>query len=249
MIGVHSPEFPFEKDAGNVADAIARYGIHYPVVQDNDLGTWNAFGNQYWPAQLPDRRQRRRPLRPLRRGRLRRDRGGDPLAAGRGGRPNLGGGASPRQRRASPTEAAHARDLPRRGARAGLGERPAAGQQGLRRRSAPGDLQLNQFAYGGAWESPTRRRRRETARASGSRFQARRVFLVLGSPGQARDAAGARSTASRSQPPTPARTSTAASRRSPTSACTGSSTCPQAGRHMLELRFAAGIEGYAFTFG
>src|SRR6185295_17899833 len=51
VIGVHSPEFAFEKDAGNVADAIVRDGIHYPVVQDNDLGTWNAFGNQYWPAK------------------------------------------------------------------------------------------------------------------------------------------------------------------------------------------------------
>ena len=51
IVGVHSPEFPFEKDAGNVADAIERNGIHYPVVQDNDLATWSAYGNQYWPAE------------------------------------------------------------------------------------------------------------------------------------------------------------------------------------------------------
>ena len=50
IVGVHSPELPFEKDAGNVQAAIAREGIRYPVVQDNDLGTWNAYGNQYWPA-------------------------------------------------------------------------------------------------------------------------------------------------------------------------------------------------------
>ena len=42
IVGVHTPEFPFEKDAGNVAAAIARKGIRYPVVQDNDYGTWNA---------------------------------------------------------------------------------------------------------------------------------------------------------------------------------------------------------------
>ena len=51
IVGVHSPEFPFEKDAGNVADAIERNGIRYPVVQDNDLATWSAWGNQYWPAE------------------------------------------------------------------------------------------------------------------------------------------------------------------------------------------------------
>jgi cytochrome c biogenesis protein CcdA/thiol-disulfide isomerase/thioredoxin len=50
IVGVHSPEFPFEQDAGNVAAAIKREGIRYPVAQDNKLATWNAWGNQYWPA-------------------------------------------------------------------------------------------------------------------------------------------------------------------------------------------------------
>ena len=51
IVGVHTPEFPFEHSAANVAAAIAQDGIHYPVVQDNDYGTWNAYGNQYWPAE------------------------------------------------------------------------------------------------------------------------------------------------------------------------------------------------------
>jgi cytochrome c biogenesis protein CcdA/thiol-disulfide isomerase/thioredoxin len=51
IVGVHSPEFPFEKDAGNVEEAIERNGIEYPVAQDNDLATWSAYGNQYWPAE------------------------------------------------------------------------------------------------------------------------------------------------------------------------------------------------------
>jgi cytochrome c biogenesis protein CcdA/thiol-disulfide isomerase/thioredoxin len=51
IVGVHSPEFPFEKDAGNVEEAIQRNDISYPVVQDNDLATWQAWGNQYWPAE------------------------------------------------------------------------------------------------------------------------------------------------------------------------------------------------------
>ena len=50
VVGVHTPEYPFERDAGNVADAIKRFGIRYPVAQDNRYDTWRAYGNQYWPA-------------------------------------------------------------------------------------------------------------------------------------------------------------------------------------------------------
>ena len=51
IIGMHAPEFPFERDAGNVEAAIARNRLRYPVAQDNDFATWNAYGNQYWPAK------------------------------------------------------------------------------------------------------------------------------------------------------------------------------------------------------
>ena len=51
IVGVHTPEFGFEKDPGNVRDAIARNRLRYPVAQDNDYGTWDAWGNQYWPAK------------------------------------------------------------------------------------------------------------------------------------------------------------------------------------------------------
>ncbi len=50
VIGVHTPEFEFEKKTSNVADAIERYKIHYPVAQDNAYGTWQAYENRYWPA-------------------------------------------------------------------------------------------------------------------------------------------------------------------------------------------------------
>ena len=49
IIGVHSPEFEFEKNYDNVKNAVQKFGIMYPVVLDNNLGTWNAYGNQYWP--------------------------------------------------------------------------------------------------------------------------------------------------------------------------------------------------------
>ena len=51
VVGVHTPEFPFEKVTSNVQTAIKRHGIKYPVAQDNDFATWNAYQNQYWPAQ------------------------------------------------------------------------------------------------------------------------------------------------------------------------------------------------------
>ena len=51
LIGVHSPEFAFEKLERNVSAAIARHGLTYPIAQDNDFKTWNAFANRYWPAK------------------------------------------------------------------------------------------------------------------------------------------------------------------------------------------------------
>ena len=51
IIGVHSPEFEFEKDINNVKMAVEKYGLKYPTVLDNDHKTWNAFGNRYWPAE------------------------------------------------------------------------------------------------------------------------------------------------------------------------------------------------------
>ena len=49
IVGVHSPEFQFEKNYDNVKSAVQRFGITYPVVLDSDHGTWNAYGNNYWP--------------------------------------------------------------------------------------------------------------------------------------------------------------------------------------------------------
>ena len=51
IVGIHTPEFPFEKATANVQSAIRRHDIRYPVAQDNDYATWNAYRNRYWPAQ------------------------------------------------------------------------------------------------------------------------------------------------------------------------------------------------------
>ncbi|WP_082351482.1 cytochrome c biogenesis protein DipZ [Cypionkella psychrotolerans] len=51
VIGVHSPEFAFEKDRENVKNAVADLGISFPVALDNDFAIWRQFNNRYWPAQ------------------------------------------------------------------------------------------------------------------------------------------------------------------------------------------------------
>jgi thiol-disulfide isomerase/thioredoxin len=51
IIGIHSPEFEFEKDLDNVQMAVDKHGIKYPVVLDNDWETWKAFENRYWPRK------------------------------------------------------------------------------------------------------------------------------------------------------------------------------------------------------
>src|SRR5215468_10471992 len=48
VVGIHTPEFPFEHSAANVQAALKRHGITYPVAQDNESRTWDAYHNQYW---------------------------------------------------------------------------------------------------------------------------------------------------------------------------------------------------------
>lgn len=56
IIGVHTPEFAFERDANNIKDAMQKHGITYPVPIDNEFQTWKAYGNEYWPhLYLADR--------------------------------------------------------------------------------------------------------------------------------------------------------------------------------------------------
>lgn len=59
VVGVHTPEFAFERSTNNVRTAARRFSVGYPVAQDNQYATWNAYRNQYWPASyLIDRNGR-----------------------------------------------------------------------------------------------------------------------------------------------------------------------------------------------
>src|SRR3954447_16598453 len=130
IVGVHTPEFQFEHDAGNVQDAIAQNRLRYPVAQDNDYRTWNAWGNEYWPAEYlidakgrvryvhfgeGDDEQTEAAIRSL----LAEAGAGQPRPVGGGG-----GGVARRRREGGPDaqarQAGDARDLPRLRAGAGL---------------------------------------------------------------------------------------------------------------------------------
>jgi cytochrome c biogenesis protein CcdA/thiol-disulfide isomerase/thioredoxin len=246
IVGVHSPEFSFEKDAGNVSDAIGEYGIRYPVVQDNELGTWSAFANQYWPAKyLIDSR-----------GHLRYAHFGEgayettELAIrsllAEAGDAELGPTAEATAETIDPDLRTPETYLGyERGQGWVEGPNPGASTYDA---PDPGDLDPNQFAFGGDWRVNTES---ATALADGTislRFQARRVFLVMGSPGRPRtlrveldgepisdrfagqDVSGGSTTISNQR-------------------LYRLVDLPDAGDHTLTLRFEPGIAGYAFTFG
>lgn len=57
VVGVHTPEYGFERNLNNLRTAVQRNGIAFPVAQDNRYATWSAYNNQYWPAfYLVDRK-------------------------------------------------------------------------------------------------------------------------------------------------------------------------------------------------
>ena len=50
VVGVHTPEFPFEREVENVREAASALRVEYPIALDSDYRVWRAFGNRYWPA-------------------------------------------------------------------------------------------------------------------------------------------------------------------------------------------------------
>ena len=233
IVGVHTPEFAFEHDAGNVQDAITRSRLRYPVVQDNDYATWNAWGNQYWPAKyLIDAKGRVRYAH-FGEGEYEQDRGGDPHAARGGGAAKLGGRA--RVGRRGRRRGADAGDLPRRAARAGLGGRRSSRHPRAtpaRRRSSTSSRSAGR---GRSATSPprrcaTRRSTRASPRARSTSCSAHAASAAHGRGARRRQA-------------------DAHASPSAASASTSSSRCRAPGEHRLSLRFEPGLAGYAFTFG
>jgi cytochrome c biogenesis protein CcdA/thiol-disulfide isomerase/thioredoxin len=238
VIGVHAPEFPFERDAANVERAIGRNGLRYPVVQDNEFATWNAYGNQYWPAKyLIDARGRVRYV-------------------------HFGEGSydtTERAIRGLLAEAGHERlgamararvDTPRgvRTPESYLGAERAerflngAIEPGTHHYRLPGemltDLPESHLAYAGRWRID---HSHATAAGPGARiylrFSAGRAFLVLG-------AAGGPHTVRVELDGRPHGTVTVRGNR-----LYELVRLRRPGSHLLTLTFDPGTEAYAFTFG
>ena len=83
IVGVHTPEFAFEHVRGNVKQATHDLHVTWPVALDNGYKTWDAYSNQYWPAEYLVRPPRSGAPHALRRGRIRRHRARDPNSVGR----------------------------------------------------------------------------------------------------------------------------------------------------------------------
>jgi cytochrome c biogenesis protein CcdA/thiol-disulfide isomerase/thioredoxin len=245
IVGVETPEFAFEREAANVADAIAQFGIRYPVVQDNEMGTWNAYGNQYWPADyLIDARGQVRYT-----------------SFGEGDYDN--------------TETAIRALLAEAGARVGSMSRPTgvvAPSQlatpetylGTERAEGwvdgpkagthdygppPTRLALNQFAFSGRWSISGQPAVAGAGAGVDVEFDAQRVYLVLSSPREKPlpvrvllDGRPIRSADAGAD----ARRGVVTVRRQRLYELV---SLPRDEQHRLSLRFAPGVTGYAFTFG
>ena len=238
IIGMHAPEFPFERDAGNVERAIARNGLRYAVAQDNDFANWRAYGNQYWPAKyLIDARGRvryahfgegeydttERAIRTL-------------LAeAGHG---HLGSGASARVETPA-SDATPESYLGAERAERFLNGSLAPGRHEFELpQGAPAALPAHHLAYQGPWRIDASH---ATAAGPGARlylhFSARKVFLVLG--------AGARAGSVRVALDGKRRRSFSVTEHRLYDVL----SLPRPGDHLLELTLGRGTEAYAFTFG
>ena len=247
IVGVHSPEFPFEKIASNVQRAIGQFGLTYPVAQDNELGTWNAYGNQYWPADyLIDANGNVRLVHFGEGGYAETEKAIRQLLAEAGHAPG-GGRAKVSAQRADPRLATPETYLGGARAQGFVGDplRPGTNEY----RAVPaGQLGPNRLSYGGRWTISG-----EAAKAGGGasvelNFGARRVFLVLGSLGRGRDVQvlldGKPIPAALSGQDVKGSKATITNQR-----LYRLVDLPRAERHILTLRFAPGISGYAFTFG
>jgi cytochrome c biogenesis protein CcdA/thiol-disulfide isomerase/thioredoxin len=237
IIGVHSPEFPFEKDAGNVERAVRRAGLEYPVAQDNDLSVWSAFQNQYWPAEyLIDARghlryasfgegeyeQTESAIKSLLR------------EAGRPARP----ASAPAVHAQTPSQGMSTPETYLGSARAqGFLQDPIRSGVHAFALPRPGGLGQDVFALGGVWRIGPEAATAGSGARVAVRFGARRVFLVLGSPGRPRKVEV------RLQGAAP-RTITVDHQDIYTLA-----DLPRVESRYLELRLEPGVQAYAFTFG
>jgi cytochrome c biogenesis protein CcdA/thiol-disulfide isomerase/thioredoxin len=247
IVGVHTPEFDFEKDAGNVERAIQQNHLRYAVAQDNEFGTWNAWGNQYWPAKyLIDSRGR------VRYAHFGEGSYGETEAAIRSLLQEAGAKRLGSEVRVQAETAARGVSTPEtylgsERAEGFLPAEPVAGERRypvLRRR-----LPQDGFALTGTWEVGPESARAVRDSSLRVRFGARRVFLVMssagGAPRRVRVFLDGRPVSARvAGADAPGGVVTVRGQR-----LYRLVSLPRVERRELELRMGAGVSAYAFTFG
>jgi cytochrome c biogenesis protein CcdA/thiol-disulfide isomerase/thioredoxin len=236
VVGVHTPEFQFEHDAGNVQAAIAQNHLRYPVAQDNDYKTWNAWGNEYWPAEyLIDAKGRVRYVH-FGEGADKKTEAAIRSLLGEAGAESLGGDA-----KIGPTLKPGKEATPETylGSARAQGWVPNTPSNGLHDYTGAGrPLLRSRFAFTGRWKVDDESAEALRGASIDARVQAKDVYLVLSSQGD------------RPRPlrveldGKPIRTVTVEHQRLYTLV-----SLPKTEEHHLTLRFAPGISGYAFTFG
>jgi cytochrome c biogenesis protein CcdA/thiol-disulfide isomerase/thioredoxin len=246
IVGVETPEFAFEHDATNVANAIKQFGLRYPVVQDNDMGTWNAYGNEYWPADyLIDSTGK---IRYATFGEGDYDKTETAIRALLAEAGSEVGGMSHPTGVVVPSEVATPETYLGTERAEGWLQAPRAGAHNYGP-PATGSLALNEFAFSGTWNIGGQPAEAVSNAGIDLEFQAKDVYLVLSSAGE------------RPRPvqvlldghPIPASKAGAdvhdgvATVRGQRLYTLVSLTHDE--RHRLSLRFAPGVTGYAFTFG
>ena len=235
VVGVHTPEFAFERDAGNVADAIAQNGLRYPVAQDNDRATWDAWGNQYWPASyLIDATGQVRYVHFGEGGDAQTEAAIRALLAERG--THLGAGGS----RPGPTLVPAAQATPETylGTARAQGFSPPV-RSGTHRYARPArPPALSRFALSGTWDIDEESATAGRGAGLDATIQAKDVYLVLSSPLQAPRRVRVTVDGHRIAPVVVTRQRLYELVR-----------LPRVGRHHLHLDLDPGLSAYAFTFG
>jgi cytochrome c biogenesis protein CcdA/thiol-disulfide isomerase/thioredoxin len=246
IVGVETPEFAFERDASNVSNAIKQFGLRYPVVQDNEMGTWNAYGNQYWPADyLIDSSGQVRYATFGEGDYAKTETAIRALLAEKGS--NVGGRSHPSDV-IVPSEQATPETY--------LGTERAQGwiappKTGVHDYGTPptGTLSLNDFAFSGTWKIAAQPAAAVANAGIDVAFQAKNVYLVLSSAGASPRPVqvlldGRPISAADAGDDVHGGVVTVRGQRLYTLV-----SLRHDERHRLSLRFASGVTGYAFTFG
>jgi cytochrome c biogenesis protein CcdA/thiol-disulfide isomerase/thioredoxin len=245
IVGVHSPEFPFERDAGNVAAAIKREGIRYPVVQDNQLKTWNAWGNQYWPAEYLIDAQGQ--VRHVHFGEGEYDKSEMAIRSLliEAGHRNPGAMATP-EGALHPTALATPETYLGL-ARAQRFEPPPLA--GTRTYAVPGKLATSHFALSGTWHESAMAATAGIGAAVHAAIVGKDAYLVLSPP---KGGVGRVTVELDGKPIAPDREGADVhhgSVRVDRQRLYHLVSAPRSEHHALTLRFSSGVSGYAFTFG